>query len=197
MESIPQHFLFATLILDYYEDRLEEGQSMLDSRDNTVVWISLLGSRLFQRGIDVLRDAGKILEFENVYYGGPGQVGMTTVDPGLPYRDRYFEIAGRFDEGPLKNSDLWLPNDILFRPGHTPQQPYWSKMLAGTRHSADEMVPEGELTLCRFCFTALLPSSECLTLPCDHWFCSSCVSSWLRVHDSCPECCEEVVVASN
>ncbi|KAJ5716163.1 hypothetical protein N7493_008074 [Penicillium malachiteum] len=197
MWSISQNFLFPTLILDYYEERLEEGQSMLEARDNTIVWLSLLGSRLFQRSIDILRDAGKILEFENIYYGGPGHVGITTVDPGLPYRDRYFEVTSPLDEGPFKDSDIWLPNDILFRPGQTPQQPYWSKMLAGTRVSADEMVSEGELGLCRFCFTALLQSSECLALPCEHWFCSSCVSSWLRTHDSCPDCCEEVMDASN
>ena len=190
MSPVPQDFVLPTLLFDYYEDRLERGRSMLEARDDTLVWASLFGSRLFQRCVDVLRDAGKVLEFENIYYGGPTMVGVMAVEPGLPYRERYFEISRK----DIETSGCMLDNMNVFEPGVCqPQKRFWSKILAPPRMRACEIVEGDELALCRFCLTALLPNEDCLVLPCGHWYCASCVSVWLRVKDNCPECCSDII----
>lgn len=190
MCSIPHDFLLPNLLFDYYEDRLQLGRSMLEARDDTLVWASLFGSRLFQRCVDVLRDAGKVLEFENIYYGDPAMVAVKPVEPGLPYRDRYFEISRK----DIETSGYMLENLHVFEPGVCqPEKRFWSKILAPARVQACEIVEGDDMAFCRLCFMALLPSEDCLILPCGHWYCASCMGAWLRVKDNCPECCSDII----
>ncbi|KAJ5290888.1 hypothetical protein N7478_000139 [Penicillium angulare] len=134
MCTIPQRYLFPTLLVERYEERLEAGRCMLEARDDTIVYLSLFGSHLFKRGIDILRDIGLIQEFENIYYGGRGCVGVTFVDAGLPYRDRFFDHPA--DE--IKDAGIMLSTDGLLE-RDTPQEEFLAKFVTHPRVPVDQL----------------------------------------------------------
>lgn len=187
MCTIPQRNIFPSLLLERYEDRLEAGRCMLEARDDTLVYLSLFGSYLFKRGIDILRDAGMIQEFEKIYFGGRGCVGVTCLDPDVPYRDRYFELPS--DE--IEEAGIMLDTDGLLECDQ-PREEFLGKFVTHPRVPVTRLVPPDRMALCRFCFTPLSSDTLVPILPCEHWYCSGCLSGWLYCHDSCPECCESV-----
>ena len=41
---------------------------------------------------------------------------------------------------------------------------------------------------CSICMESVNPGTEVTQLPCKHWFHGECVQSWLKEHDTCPQC---------
>lgn len=52
---------------------------------------------------------------------------------------------------------------------------------------ASKLDSNGE-TACAICMESLSSGDEVTELPCQHWFCGDCICTWLREHDSCPQC---------
>lgn len=53
---------------------------------------------------------------------------------------------------------------------------------------ATEHLDENQKAECSICMDGLNIGDEVTELPCKHWFHGECVTSWLREHDTCPQC---------
>ncbi|MCJ1244761.1 hypothetical protein MMC30_001961 [Trapelia coarctata] len=51
-------------------------------------------------------------------------------------------------------------------------------------------------TDCDICMDSFALGDEVTELPCRHWFCGDCISTWLRQHDSCPKCRRGIMPAT-
>lgn len=53
--------------------------------------------------------------------------------------------------------------------------------------------PRASDTHCVICLDEMSSSASLLVLPCDHYFHETCLSSWLRIRNTCP-LCQEIAV---
>ena len=53
--------------------------------------------------------------------------------------------------------------------------------------SKDQLDEQGKAD-CSICMDSVEIGSEVTQLPCSHWFHGECVASWLKEHDTCPQC---------
>lgn len=49
---------------------------------------------------------------------------------------------------------------------------------------------------CLVCHDSFEVGSECMSMPCDHTFHSTCLKSWLEMHSTCPVCRREIEVCA-
>lgn len=49
---------------------------------------------------------------------------------------------------------------------------------------------------CPICLETLALGTEVTELPCQHWYCRSCINTWLGYHDSCPQCRHGIMPAN-
>ncbi|KAK7567005.1 hypothetical protein IWX91DRAFT_285841 [Phyllosticta citricarpa] len=60
--------------------------------------------------------------------------------------------------------------------------------MVGGKDLPDDF-PDSELKgECSICIEGVQIGEEVAVLPCGHWFHHSCISAWLREHDTCPHC---------
>ncbi|KAK7539578.1 uncharacterized protein J3D65DRAFT_284928 [Phyllosticta citribraziliensis] len=60
--------------------------------------------------------------------------------------------------------------------------------MVGGKEVPDDF-PDSELKgECSICIEGVQLGEEVAVLPCGHWFHNSCISAWLREHDTCPHC---------
>lgn len=68
-----------------------------------------------------------------------------------------------------------------------PASPEAIASLPRKKLDAKLLAPEGRGE-CSICMDEVKIGDEVVVLPCNHWFDESCVTSWLREHNTCPIC---------
>ncbi len=101
---------------------------------------------------------------------------------------------GDRDPGEFVNSDAAM-EDILQRlmnehPGrnNAPAPASEEAIASLPKRPADAELLGGQTAECPICRDDTPVGTEVVVLPCNHWFHQICAESWLKEHDTCPNC---------
>lgn len=169
----------------YRTRRLELGRGETKATCDTIVFLSLLGPRVFHQGIAILRHRKLLNGRAEVYYAGPMCVGVgySGVSPG--------KIVNMTCDGMyLYRSHCILSTECVEEYTEELAQ---ARLLGLVPSLVEKIAQEEELSYCALCMERPPADETVLTWPyCTHWFCRPCLTKWVGKleNDRCPICCQ-------
>ncbi|KAJ5083346.1 hypothetical protein N7456_012773 [Penicillium angulare] len=173
-------------------ERLQLGRSSRQATEDALVHLSSFGPVAFKQGVEVFRARRLIHEWEDVYHGGPSQIGIGKARNG-PGRviemtpEATMHISSYRSEKPLSTNSLQ----------NSPEDFARAIIDSLPRRTLGELINQGETAYCVMCMKALGRDTLLFILPCGHWFDMQCLMTWLVKpgKDCCPLCRQAIGVS--
>lgn len=203
-----------TMIDTRLQARRSNGRTASEATDDVIIHLSTLGEDPFRMGITILRQRGLIADNMDVYFEGWQSVfvapagsgeGVTIMLTGqeiglLPFGSRRIIPYPNLDFNDQQtvnfNDDIAQPdvtwNTVGAYSDGAPQRSNTEAINALPRQTVSELVSQSEVADCAVCRNELKNNATVILLPCGHWFCCACTTSWLSDNDSCPLCRHKV-----
>ncbi|KAJ5919365.1 hypothetical protein N7466_010308 [Penicillium verhagenii] len=182
--------ILGLLIDTRFRARQNDGRNAQQAIEDTIMYLSAFGPEIFEHSMDIIWDKELFRDDVNVFYGGPR---MVAVGPPRAGQGRTI-VLDMIEMVQLPESwfiqGVVLP-DLGFAQGFDTVdfRGLTAQTLASlTRKAVGELVSAGKETDCAICRENVAANSDVIVLPCEHWFCVRCITTWLRDNNSCPMC---------
>lgn len=156
----------------------ERGRSEHGATTETLIYLSLFGRHFLFRGVEILRQRELIIREDSIYHGRQRVTGI--VRRRVPEHQ-----PGVTPNIARVQQHILSAESIRLQAREERAQQIIGSLL---RQTVGETPQAVEDPTCIICMGSLELNDEVMVLPCAHWFCTECTSSWFRVGNSCPMC---------